>query len=67
MEDDVVPMENSLRFLAALHAGGIPVEGHIYPSGSHGNGLAINVPGESEWPKLSLRWLARLAANSVEK
>lgn len=67
MEDNCVPMENSLRFLAALHAGGIPAEGHIYPVGGHGNGLAINVPGESEWPELSLRWLARLTADPVEK
>ncbi len=66
MEDDCVPVENSLRFLAALRAARISAEGHIFPQGAHGNGLAIGVPGESAWPELSLRWLEWLATGTEE-
>lgn len=62
MEDDGVPVENTLRFLEALHARHIPAQAHIFPHGPHGNGLAAGVPGESAWPSLSLQWLEELAA-----
>lgn len=37
-DDDVVPVENSLRYYNALHQHGVPVSLHIYPTGGHGWG-----------------------------
>jgi acetyl esterase/lipase len=38
-EDKVVPMENSLQFVAALRRAGVPFEFHVYEKGGHGLGL----------------------------
>ncbi len=37
-DDDVVPVENSIRYEAALTAAKVPAELHIYPTGGHGYG-----------------------------
>lgn len=37
-DDDVVPVENSLRYYNALHRHHVPVSLHIYPNGGHGWG-----------------------------
>lgn len=39
-DDGCVPVENSLYYLTALAAAGIPFESHIYPHGTHGLSLA---------------------------
>ncbi|MFC4296352.1 alpha/beta hydrolase [Novosphingobium tardum] len=56
-DDDVVPVENSLRLRAALKARGIPVETHLFLSGGHGFGLrkAVGKPVEV-WPDLWRAW-----------
>ncbi len=56
-DDDVVPIENSLLFRAALRAKKIPVETHLFTYGGHGFGLrkAIGKPVEV-WPDLFLAW-----------
>lgn len=38
-DDDVVPVENTLRFRAALKKAGVPVETHLFEKGGHGFGL----------------------------
>jgi len=38
-DDQSVPMENSLKFAAALRAASVPVELHVYEQGPHGQGL----------------------------
>jgi acetyl esterase/lipase len=38
-EDRGVPVDHSLRFAAALHQHGVPLELHIYQHGDHGTGL----------------------------
>ena len=35
-DDGAVPVENSLRLYAALHAAGVPVEMHLFEKGPHG-------------------------------
>jgi acetyl esterase/lipase len=39
VEDNAVPVENSLQFAAALRRAGVPFDLHIYEAGRHGSGL----------------------------
>ncbi|WP_404477920.1 alpha/beta hydrolase [Novosphingobium sp. BL-52-GroH] len=57
-DDDVVPVENTVRLRAALKARGIPVETHLFANGGHGFGLrrAIGKPVEA-WPDLWRAWV----------
>lgn len=59
VEDQAVPVENSLMLARAYQEKQVPFELHIFPSGEHGLGLAPGVPGTSQWPALMLDWLAR--------
>lgn len=60
VDDRVVPVENSLMYVAALRRAGVSFELHCYPEGEHGFGL-----GEGqwrgkpigEWPRLAGVWL----------
>ena len=56
-DDDVVPVENSLAFRAALKAAHVPVETHLFQNGGHGFGLrrVMNKPAEI-WPDLFVNW-----------
>ncbi|MEO6040775.1 MAG: alpha/beta hydrolase [Croceibacterium sp.] len=56
-DDDVVPVENTLRLHAALRARKVPVELHLFADGGHGFGLrkAIGKPVEA-WPELWRAW-----------
>ena len=56
-DDDVVPVENSLLFRAALRAKNVPAETHLFTHGGHGFGLrkAIGKPVEA-WPDLFIEW-----------
>lgn len=56
-DDDVVPVENTLLFRAALKEKAIPVDTHLFTHGGHGFGLrkAIGKPVEA-WPDLFMAW-----------
>jgi acetyl esterase/lipase len=56
-DDDVVPVENSLLFRAALRSKGIRVETHLFTNGGHGFGIrrAMGKPA-AHWPELFLSW-----------
>lgn len=56
-DDDVVPVDNTLRLHAALRARKVPVELHLFANGGHGFGLrkAIGKPVEA-WPDLWRGW-----------
>jgi acetyl esterase/lipase len=56
-DDDVVPVENSLLFRAALRAKNIPVETHLFTHGGHGFGIrkAVGKPVEI-WPQMFVDW-----------
>lgn len=58
-DDDVVPVENSLLFRAALRTRNISVETHLFTHGGHGFGLRkiAGRPG-AIWPELFLAWAA---------
>lgn len=55
VEDDGVPVENSMLFAAALRRHGVPFELHVYEKGGHGLGLGAPFP----WANDCLRWLKR--------
>ena len=55
--DDAVPVENSVRFYLALRKAKVPVEMHLFESGPHGVGMALNDPSLSQWPQLLMTWM----------
>lgn len=58
-DDDVVPVENSLLFRAALRTRNISVETHLFTHGGHGFGLRkISGRPAAIWPELFLAWAA---------
>lgn len=68
IEDDVVPVENSLMFASALQKNKIPFELHIFPHGPHGLSLATVEtddgrgisPHVAHWIDLCIEWLKEL-------
>jgi acetyl esterase/lipase len=56
-DDPGVPVENSLRFAAALRRNRVAVEIHIYEHGPHGFGLGGSDPILSTWPQRCAEWL----------
>lgn len=66
--DGSVPVENSMRYAAALRRAGVPFEMHLYETGGHGLSLcsaitaatpAQIVPDNADWIAHALRFLAR--------
>lgn len=62
-DDAVVPVENSLRFRAALRGAGAPVETHLFAQGGHGFGLRLAAGKPARvWPELFGAWAASYGA-----
>jgi acetyl esterase/lipase len=60
LDDDAVPVENSLRMMKALRAAGRPAEAHLLQEGAHAFGTGYpNTPSE-RWVDLFNVWLNRL-------
>jgi len=67
IEDGVVPLENSLLFVAALRKAGVNFEYHVFPHGGHGYALATSEtaskagaeiePQCAQWIDLCKNWL----------
>jgi dipeptidyl aminopeptidase/acylaminoacyl peptidase len=57
MDDNVVPLQNSIAYALALKKFHIPCELHIYESGGHGYGLGRTNDTESTWPEACRKWL----------
>ncbi len=59
-DDDLVPVENSLEFAAALRRAGVPFELHVCQRGGHGMGLGAD-PRDPDrmhpWTRECRRWL----------
>lgn len=55
--DQLVPVEQSLRFYDALLKAGVPAEMHLFASGPHGSGLGRGDPALDQWPSLLEAWL----------
>lgn len=60
MDDEAVPVENSLSLLPVIRAAGVPVEAHLFQEGGHGFGIRpIADKPAAVWPELVLRWAQR--------
>ena len=69
-EDELVPVENSLLFFAALKRAGVSVELHIFPRGRHGLSLANEESRDVQeglmqkececWIRLAETWIHQL-------
>lgn len=62
MEDETVPVENTLLLLSALHKAGVPCEAHLFEKGRHGTSISTpEVDADSahrnRWVKLAVEWL----------
>lgn len=64
-DDEVVPVENSLRLALALRKKEIPFELHVFPHGYHGLGLAESQPDAAQWTTLACNWLKTLGFQSA--
>ncbi|MFT3791491.1 MAG: alpha/beta hydrolase [Rudaea sp.] len=63
MDDDVVPVESSLSWIAACRRARVPIEAHLFEKGGHGFGLhsAIDSPA-AQWPDLFSAWMRQRQA-----
>ena len=57
LDDEAVPVQNSINYALAMHKFKIPCELHIYQSGGHGYGLGRSKSTESLWPEACRKWL----------
>lgn len=58
-DDAAVDVENSLLFAASLSRHNIPYDLHVFQSGPHGLGLAMEHPEVKVWPILCEAWLRK--------
>ena len=59
IDDQAVPVENSINFALACRRNKVPVEMHLFERGPHGFGLGGNDPALKTWPQDAARWLER--------
>ncbi|HZV85098.1 MAG TPA: alpha/beta hydrolase [Brevundimonas sp.] len=60
IDDEAVPVGNSLNLLSALRTARVPVESHLFEEGGHGFGLRLIVGKPAAvWPRLAIGWAAR--------
>lgn len=58
-DDQAVPVENSLRFVAAMREAKRPVEAHFLQEGGHAFGVGIPGTSSDEWIPTFAKWLDR--------
>jgi acetyl esterase/lipase len=57
LDDNVVPVQNSINYALALKKYAIPCELHLYEHGGHGYGLGRSDDTETSWPETCKIWL----------
>ena len=57
-DDPVVPVANSLLYTTACTEHAVPVELHVYESGRHGVGMALDNPRLRGWTDALMEWFA---------
>lgn len=60
VDDDAVPVENSIVLFQSLRNKKVPVTMHIYPTGGHGFSLALQDAKLKGWMDLYFNWLENL-------
>ncbi|MDQ0896613.1 acetyl esterase/lipase [Paenibacillus sp. V4I7] len=58
-DDAAVPVENSLLFAGALSRHKVPFDLHVFESGRHGIGIAVDHQEAYIWPELCANWLKK--------
>ena len=58
LDDARISPQNSVLFAQVLKAAGLAADVHLFPHGVHGDGLAVGVAGEEQWPTMFAQWLA---------
>jgi acetyl esterase/lipase len=66
-DDVTVPIEQGLRFYAALMKAGVPAEAHVFSTGPHGTGLGKGDAALDQWPVLLETWLRAQGLLTVDK
>ncbi len=56
-DDDIVPLDNSLRYASSLSNNRIPFSLHIYPTGGHGWGFSNHFLYKPQWTAELEKWL----------
>jgi acetyl esterase/lipase len=57
LDDDAVPVQNSINYALGMHKFHIPCELHLYQTGGHGYGMGKSANTESTWPEACCKWL----------
>ena len=60
IDDEAVPVENSMLFFGSLKDKGVPVTMHIYPTGGHGFSQALQDKRLNGWVELLFDWIENL-------
>ena len=66
LDDDLVDVENSLLYAAALRKHKVDFALHIYESGLHGLGLMDDHPVDRTWSRICADWLASHGFGSMK-
>jgi dipeptidyl aminopeptidase/acylaminoacyl peptidase len=62
MDDEAVPVENSLRLMNAMREAQRPVEAHLFQEGGHAFGVGYPNTSSGLWTDLFGAWLERLGS-----
>lgn len=57
MDDNGVPVRNSIEYYSNLVKYRIPSELHVFQKGGHGYGMSVGKGTQASWPELCLNWL----------
>lgn len=57
MDDNVVPVRNSIEYYNRLVRYKIPSELHVFQAGGHGYGMSAGKGTQAAWPGLCINWL----------
>lgn len=57
INDDAVPVENSINYTMALQQNKVPCELHLYQTGGHGYGMGKSKNTESTWTAACEKWV----------
>lgn len=59
VDDEVVKVQNSILFIAALQKNKVPVESFFYANGGHGYGM-YNTTSDVQWIDSCITWLLKI-------
>ncbi|MGE5419581.1 MAG: alpha/beta hydrolase [Chloroflexota bacterium] len=57
MDDNAVPVRNSIEYYNSLVRYKIPSELHVFEKGGHGYGMSVGKGTQAAWPGLCISWL----------